>query len=93
MFWAEIDSNFCSYTAEFNCKKNCMQLIGISIPRANFMAFIISRAWSVILAPFAVVKLEQFYEKLQLSNGAKAKILNKQQKYFAIHTSFATNLD
>ena len=70
-----------------------MQLIGISIPRANFMAFIISRAWSVILAPFAVVKLEQFYEKLQLSNGAKAKILNKQQKYFAIHTSFATNLD
>ena len=57
------------------------------------MAFIISRAWSVILAPFAVVKLEQFYEKLQLSNGAKAKILNKQQKYFAIHTSFATNLD
>ena len=57
------------------------------------MAFIISRAWSVILAPFAVVKLEQFYEKLQLGNGAKAKILNKQQKYFAIHTSFATNLD
>ena len=57
------------------------------------MAFIISRAWSVILAPFAVVKLEQFYEKLQLSNGAKAKILNKQQKYFAIRASFATNLD